>query len=359
MFDKPTEKKTNIFSNVGGNKNFLKKIILAVFVVGIILTGFIFGWGKTEITTQKTIIDGWEFPREEGKHSNFKFEGWYFAGHLEEEGNPENKFGVTLAFDKDQLTNQLIRVNLVDGVQKKNFSSKIEIDQYDLLSEKKLAIKKDENYWLEEELFKYKIHFQFDNNEIDLSLDSLKPPLLRYNITDAFYYQQTRVKTVGKLSFSGKEYKVKGWGWIDHLGLNQVTFTFLPAGWRWYAIQLDNNTEIVSTHFDPRLGMRILKKPALFLYNKDAQLEIIEGNRYSIDDIDYWVDPETNHEYPVRSRLEIPDKNINLEITAITKNQVIREIQKTFLYEGSCLVTGLFDGQNITGRAQLEVIHPR
>ncbi len=332
---------------MGKNKNFLKKIILVIFVVGIVLAGFIFGWRKTEETPQKIIINGWEFPKEEGEHQNLQNEWWYFAGHLEEEGKPENKFGVTLIFPKNPSH---VVVNLVDGIQQKKFSSLIRIDQYDLLSEAKLAIKKNENYWLEEELFKYRIHFQFDNNEINLSLESLKPPLLRYNIANAFYYQQTRIKVIGQLSISGKEYNVNGWGWIDHQGFNQFPLISLP-GWQWYAIQLDNNTEIVSTSFDPQLG--ILKKPALFLY-KDTQPELIESDSYSIDDIDYWVDPETSYKYPIRFRLKIPAKNINLEITVIANNQVIRETQG--LYEGSCQVTGLFDGRTVTGRAQLEVV---
>lgn len=143
MFANSTKRKINIFSDTEENKIFLKKIILAIFVVIIILTGFIFGWKKTENATQKTIINGWEFPREEGEHSNLKFEFWYFSGHLEEEGNPENKFGVTLIFQKNPPH---VKVNLVDGVQQKNFSSRIKIDQYDFLSEEKLAIKWGDNF---------------------------------------------------------------------------------------------------------------------------------------------------------------------------------------------------------------------
>lgn len=150
MFDNPFKREINISSNVGENKNFLKKIILAVFVISIIIAGFIFGYRKNEKNPQKIIINGWEFPKEEGEHSNLKSEWWYFAGHLEEEGNPENKFGITLIFHKNPPH---VKVNLVDGTQQKNFSSVINISNYDILSKEGLTIKKGENYWIEENLF--------------------------------------------------------------------------------------------------------------------------------------------------------------------------------------------------------------
>lgn len=327
---------------MGENKNFLKKIILAIFVVGIILAGFIFGWRKTGNTIQKININGWEFPKEEGEHANLELEWWYFAGHLEEEGNPENKFGVTLIFHKNPSH---VKVNLVDGIQQKNFSSRIEIDQYDLLPEEKLAIKKGDNFWLETGLFKYQINFNFEDNNIELDLDSIKTPLLRYNTTDAFYYQQTRVKVKGQLSFSGTKYKVKGWGWIDHQGFK---VSLPPSNWRWCAVQLDNNTEIIASGTHPYSQFNLLLV-------KDNQIEQIKGDSHSMDDIDYWVDPETGYEYPIRFRLKIPAKNVDLEITAIANNQVIRGVEYR-IYEGSCRVTGSFDGQAVTGRAQLEVV---
>lgn len=343
MFNGPAKRETNVFSNIGENKNFLKKVILAVLIIGIIVAGFVFGQRRVEDARQKITIDGLEFPKEEGEHSNLKFEFWYFAAHLEEEGNPENKFGVTLIFDKYPSH---VKVNLVDGIQQKNFSSRIGIDQYDLLSEEKLAIKKESNFWLETEPLKYQINFSFENNNIKLDLDSIKPPLLRYNTADFFYYQQTRVKVKGQLSFSGTKYKVKGWGWIDHEGFQKSPY---PSNWLWCAIQLDNNTEIIANGIHPYSQFNLL------LIKDNNQIEQIKGDSHSMDDIDYWVDPETGYEYPVRFRLKIPAKNVDLEITTITDNQVIRGVEYR-MYEGSCRITGSFDGQAVSGRAQLEVV---
>lgn len=201
--------------------------------------------------------------------------------------------------------------------------------------------------------FKYQINFNFENNNIKLDLDSIKPPIIRYDTITIFpfYYQQTRVKVEGQLSFFGVKYKIKGWGWIEHQGFKESPY---PSSWRWCAVQLDNNTEITADGIPPYSQFNLL------LVKDNNQIEQIKGDSHSMDDIDYWVDPETGYEYPIRFRLKIPAKNVDLEVVAITNNQVIRGVEfrgvEYRVYEGSCRVTGLFDGQAVTGRAQLEVI---
>ncbi len=336
---------------------FYIKIILLI-VLGIIITGFYFGWwqwcfnvfnniGRSQNNTERVIIDSSEFPKEEGEHPNLKLEWWYFAGHLEEEKNPKNKFGVTLIFDKNPAH---IKANLINGILKENFSSVIKIDNYDILSKDNLTIQKGNNFWIETELFKYKIHYEFDDKEIDLILNSVKPPFITNIGSTAFYCQQTRVTISGFLSFSQQKYKVKGWGWIDHQGFED-SFPFYS--WNWHAIQLDNNIEIVfMTYPDDQSGQ--IFKSSLFVY-KDTQIETINNDNYSIEYINYWIDPKTKYRYPTKLRLKIPQKNANLDIEAILENQVIETIYK--IYEGSTEVTGIWQGEKISGRAQIETIN--
>ena len=286
------------------------------------------------------------FPQDEGEHQNLQTEWWYLAAHLEDERDSANKFGATLIFGKNPPQ---IKFNLIDGVNQKNFSSVINLDGYDLLGKDKLAIKKDDIYWLESGVFKYQIHYKSENIEINLDLASLKNPFLFSNNSEAFYYEQTNVKVSGSLFLSDKHYEIKGVGWIDHQGFKAA----LPwKSWRWYALQLDNNVEMAFvTDFTSQIG-NFSKKNNLSIFKETALREIVDSQKYSIKDLEYWQDPKTKVQSPIKWQLEIPERNINLTATSIIPNQVIEGANG--FYEGTCQVEGIFEGHSVMGRAQFE-----
>jgi predicted secreted hydrolase len=125
------------------------------------------------------------------------------------------------------------------------------------------------------------------------------------------------------------------------------------SGWRWVAIQLDNNTEMAfATSIDKK------NKTNLFLFKDEQKIEI-KNTEYTIEDIDYWLDPEINYKYPVKMRLKIPNLKTDLEISTLIKKYQLTQNKKTMEYknlETSCLVKGSFTGQAVTGRAQLEIV---
>jgi len=296
--------------------------------------------------SQTAALNSMEFPKDEGEHQNLQTEWWYFAGHFQDEQNPADKFGLTLIFNKNPAR---IEFNISDGVAQKNYSSVINIDGYDLLGKDKLAIKKGDIYWLESGVFKYQIHFKFEDKEINLDLTSLKNPFLFSNDTETFYYEQTRVRVSGSLFLSDNHYDIKGVGWVDHQGFKTVN----PwKSWRWYALQLDNNVEIAFvTDLTSQTGS-FSKKNNLSIFKETALREIIDSQKYSIKDLEYWQDPKTKVKYPVKWQLEIPERNTNLIATSVIADQVIEGANG--FYEGTCLLMGTFEGKPVSGRAQFE-----
>jgi len=138
-------------------------------------------------------------------------------------------------------------------------------------------------------------------------------------------------------------------GWIDHQGFKTV----LPwKSWRWYALQLDNNVEMAFvTDFTSQTG-NFSKKNNLSIFKETALKETVDSQKYSIKDLEYWQDPKTKVQYPIKWQLEIPERNINLTATSIIPNQVIDGTNG--FYEGTCQVIGTFEGQSVMGRAQFE-----
>lgn len=301
--------------------------------------------GKLQPPAPSLISDNLLSPKDEGQHQDLQTEWWYFAGHLEDIDNSDNKFGVTLIFGKNPPS---ITVNLTDGIGRENFSAKIPLIKYDVLGENNLKIVSGGNYWISSPDGGYKIHFAYNGIKIDLDLKPQKSPFAYSLNGDTFYYQQTRLSVSGSLYFSAdKQYKVTGSGWIDHQGFKES----LPwKSWRWYSVQLNNNVEMA---FVPEIYLKDgsgLKKNDLFIFRNNK--EIIKSQDYEIKDLAYWTNPKTNIRYPIKWQLDIPGHNTSLIITAVIPNQVIDEAGG--FYEGTCLVSGTFEGQTVTGRAQFE-----
>ena len=287
-----------------------------------------------------------EFPCYEKNRADWQIGWWYFAGHLEDEQNPAHKFGLTLVFDKNPAQ---IMFGLSDGEAQESFSGTINFTDYDIIEEESVIVKKDDIFWVYKGDSKYRISFKFEDKQIDLNLVSLKKPVIAANNEQTFYCQQTRLEAEGTLVIKDKHYQIKGQAWIEHQGFKDVLSW---KSWRWHSLQLNNNIEIVFvTNFLDKSG-NFSEKNALSIFDNQGRRETIEPGDYQIKDIEYFQYPQTNIRYPIKWQLEIPGRHIKLLVSSIVANQVIKGSDG--FYEGSCQVSGIFEGENVSGRAQFE-----
>ncbi len=288
------------------------------------------------------------FPENEGRHDNLQSESWCFIGHLEEKDNSVDKFGLTLCFFKNPA---FISINITDGVKKQNFSSVIDFNNYDILANNKLEIRKRDISWVETGNSKYAINFKFKDREFNLNLNSLKKPSVFYNDAEKFYSEQTEIKVEGELRLPASGFhKITGLGWIEHQGFNGNNSW---KSWRWYALQLNNDIEMVfrgNITFKSAIGG--VERANLYIFGKNGEREIIGKEEYKIKDLEYWLNPETKINYPVKWQISIPGRNIELTAVSLIPDQVMEEAGG--FYKGTCLVSGIFEGENVAGRAQLE-----
>ena len=120
--------------------------------------------------------------------------------------------------------------------------------------------------------------------------------------------------------------------------------------WRWFGVQLSNNVEMALVPEIYTKDSSVAKKNDLFIFLNNK--EIIKSQDYEIKDLEYWTHPKTNVRYPVKWQLDVPNRDIHLTITTLIPNQVIDNTGG--FYEGTCLVSGIFEGNTVTGRAQFE-----
>lgn len=334
-----------------------KPFLLAIFILFLIILGrFLFEtlllhYKKTpeqqSAAIQKENVANFLISKDEGQHDELQSEWWYFAGHLQETGKPDNKFGTTLVFYK----NPSVLFNLTNGPAQKSFSLLQKFDKYDDLGKNDLNIAIGKNYWKKLSDGRYEINFETGDKKINLQLKSLKNPLIYFLSGNEFYYQQTRMDVTGNISFGNQQYAVNGIGWVDHQGFKDI----IPwKSWHWQSLQLDSNTEIVfSTHLVSKTG-NVYKKGRMTIF-KDTK-ETLDMQDYDIKELEYWFDKDTNINYPIKWNLTIPSKKVDLIIESIVPDQTIKNGTLPKIYEGTCLVSGTFDDKPITGRSQFEIV---
>lgn len=166
------------------------------------------------------------------------------------------------------------------------------------------------------------------------------------------YYSYTRMQASGTITASGKSHQVNGTMWLDRewasnqLGPDQI-------GWDWFALQLDNGSEIMIYQMrtsgggtDPYSHGTIIAK--------DGTTTPVKHSDYSLTPIETWTSPKTGATYPVKWNLAIPKLNAELTVSSAFAQQELALDPVTY-YEGAVVIDGVSGGDKLTGRGYMEL----
>ena len=313
-----------------------------------------------------------KFPEDELSHKNI-IEWWYFNGHLEDEKHNKYSF-MNCLFKADVkkvkipfLTKIPIKTlyfshSILSDIKHKKFYpaiNYISILSKDSFSKPLLFINYTEpmifdNYFnhVIEETKKFRYHIKTEDT--DLTLTSIKNPLLEggngyvdLNSKKTYYYSLTNLKTEGTIKIGNKSIKVKGKSWMDHQWAN---IAYSKDKWTWFSIQLDNDTEMVCFEYDDGKVKTYLASIS-YPDNRQEHINEVKFTPLKIS----WMSPETKTKYILSWRIEIPSKNIDLEVKPLIKTQEM--IFGTINYwEGPLTVKGLFNNKKVKGSGFLELL---
>ena len=336
----------------------MKKYLKIFFLLAIIILIFFLLANKNFLKNILIHNLTLEFPKDEGAHEKTSSEWWYFKANLIDSQNPENIFGLTLL----QFKGGNGTVFLVDVKNNKKYTQYTnEIFKYD---SSKLGIVGEKSHWTENEQFNYEINYETDGIKTYLKLISEKNPVIISENPRNFsgiYYSQTQIDVSGKVIIEGQEYNVAGTGWIDHQFflkdappiLVNMSSSFV-SGWKWWAVQLNNNTQImISDIYFEKYGIS-KDVSSVRIFSKDSSatnFKKLFENEYELKTINYWKDEKSGKEYPTSWILKIPKENTFLEIKSMVNDQVF---EGSSVYEGICNVSGTYRGEKVTGWSQFE-----
>jgi predicted secreted hydrolase len=199
-----------------------------------------------------------------------------------------------------------------------------------------------------------------DKAEINFSLEAIKPLVLQGDDglsqkgkqpgNASYYYSYTRLKTNGKIILDGKEFSVEGFSWMDR-EWSTSALSEDQKGWDWFALQLDDNTEIMYYQMRRNDG-----SPDVFskgvLVDESGKSQLIKKDNVDLKVIDYWEGPN-GEKYPSGWRINIAEKEIDLTITPAIKNQLMDVAVR--YWEGSVKIEGTKSGSKTIGRGYVEL----
>jgi predicted secreted hydrolase len=191
----------------------------------------------------------------------------------------------------------------------------------------------------------------------------------------SYYYSLTMLSVVGTLIVNGTRETVSGIAWMDHQwgnfsNPNPPPYS-LTVSMEWFSIKLDDNREILTCDtWDIITGKKFNQSfSGMNFVNKQGCLELLK--EYKITPIDRWNDTYDHCFFANKWWITEKSKSINLTVIPVYPEQVIRIdgehpiveyilskiFYNTYFWEGDCTVSGKINGQNVHGRAYVELTH--
>lgn len=321
-----------------------------------------------------------EFPADHGPHPDYRSEWWYFTGNLQATDGTHHQFGFQLTFFRFALrpgplerrsawaTRQVYMAHLaVTDIKGERLYKEERFSRAALgLASARAAPFRVRLYeWQAESqgktLFPLRLQATGENFAIRLRLIAQKPPVLHGEAgysrkgpqagNASHYYSYTRLAADGILRIDGREYPVTGSAWLDRewgtsaLSGNQV-------GWDWFALQLDDGSELMYYRFRRRDGGVDPHSSGSYVYANGEKIGLT-ADEVKVKVLERWRSPNTGVTYPVRWRLHIPSRELDLIVQAKLEHQ---ELDLSVRYwEGAVAVQGRSHGEPVSGHGYVEL----
>jgi predicted secreted hydrolase len=168
----------------------------------------------------------------------------------------------------------------------------------------------------------------------------------------SYYYSRTRLAASGDLMLDGETYAVTGIAWFDH---QWGDFISVGGGWDWFAINLDDGTDLTLSVVRDPSGEPVLGYGTLV--DADGTARHIGADAFDVRSLGSWTSPVSGQTYPVHWNILIPDEALVIELRPTLTDQELdtRATTGVAYWEGSQLVRASRLDQPQGGEAYVEV----
>ncbi len=320
------------------------------------------------------------FPEDHGPHWGYKTEWWYITGNLSAENG--HRFGYQITFFKTAIAAD--SAGLEDAWEFSNIYM-AHLGLSDITNEQFYSYERFQRgaaglagaqttpfrVWLDNwslqqtEPFsatRFSVRFNAETEQAAITLDyrALKEAVLqgekglsqkgRGAGNASYYYSYTRLATSGQILLNGQSYEVDGLSWMDR-EWSTSALEEQQAGWDWFALQLDDGTDIMYYQLRFKNGDVDSLSRGTWV-NADNSYETINYKDMQLTALEYAT-AGSGTRYPLKWRMQIPGRQMNITVSATFTDQ---EHRHSFRYwEGAVIVGGTVAGAPVSGSGYLEM----
>jgi predicted secreted hydrolase len=196
---------------------------------------------------------------------------------------------------------------------------------------------------------------------LGLSLESRKPPAMHDHdgwidfgpAGGSYYYSRTAMDARGVVTLGGLTYTVEGDAWFDHQWGDFISVG--GGGWDWYAVNLEDGTEVTLSLVRDADG----SYPLVYgtLVDPDGRTRHLDGSAFEVIPSGSWTSPATGARYPAGWLVSIPGERLEIRLQPTVADQELdtRATTGVVYWEGSQTVVAQRDGRPLGGQAYVEL----
>ena len=170
------------------------------------------------------------------------------------------------------------------------------------------------------------------------------------------YLSFTRLAANGELSqWHGRAYELTGLAWMDHEFFTQVVDESL-AGWNWFAIQLNNNEELMLYRLRQKAGGSSPFSSGTYV-DARGMSHFLSAADFLLSPGEIWQSVASGARYPIAWRIGIPCLQLELsEKTSLPNQELFSKESVTPAYwEGAVTYSGRIHSKPVEGVGYLEM----
>jgi predicted secreted hydrolase len=327
----------------------------------------------------------YQFPRDYFSHPDYQTEWWYYTGNLQTKDG--HRYGFELTFfregvrlsvraeateDRTWLPDQIYLAHLaLSDIDGKSFYHTERLNRAGpgLAG----ASSAQQRYWNGNwqvrwtSLTRAEQHLEAvcERFTLELQLAPEKPTVINgQNGVSAkgpgagqasHYISFTRLRARGMLRRSASAETVNGLAWMDHEYFSEQLSRDL-AGWDWFAIQLDNNEEIMLYRLRTRAGGKDPYSSGTFV-DANGNSHFFSASQFSVTPGEQRHSVRSGATYPVAWKISVPPLELELaEETALQDQELYSKNSVSPSYwEGAGTYRGQREGRKVKGVGYVEM----
>lgn len=307
-----------------------------------------------------------EFPRDHGSHDRFRTEWWYYTGHLTTDSG--KSYGFELTFFRAGVVAPPRRSNAgpweLGDVALAHFAitdpSRRQFRYYEKLNRfspftagaraGSLSVFNEGWSAMTTADGRTRLRASSAGDAIDLVVAATKPPAIHgedgVSVKAAgvgyasHYYSLTRMTGSGTVTIGGKTESCTVLAWMDH-EFGSSALRENQAGWDWFAIQLDDGTELMLYQIRRRDGTPDVTSSGSFI-KADGEVIALKRGQFSIAARGRWKSPHSGAVYPMGWTITVPPLGLSVTLREKLRDQelITRSSTQVTYWEGAVEVTG-------------------